>query len=242
MTWRQDGVTFHSPALFGRRMHVRIHGHGGARVIAFPTSKGWNVEWQDRGMLEEIGDLIAAGAVQVWAVPSVDEESWYADWKRIEDRADWALRYDHWLYEELLPTMDRVNANRYTIATGASFGGFHALSFGLRHPDRVQRILAMSALCDIRRFTGGWLDSTAWQLNPWSFIPREHDRDRLALLRRQDIILATGRDDGLMGENRAFSAALWERGIGNALREWDGWAHDWAYWRRMLRLYLGGHD
>ena len=235
-------MSWHSEALFGRRMHVNVHGHAGARVIAFPTSKGWNVEWSDRAMLHEIGDQIAAGLVQVWAVPSVDEESWYADWKRIEDRADWAMRYDRFLYEELLPRMDAANPNRFTIATGASFGGFHALSFGLRHPDRVDRILAMSALCDIRRFSGGWLNSTAWQLNPVSFIPREHEAERLALLRRLDIILAIGESDSLARENHDFSAALWERGIGNALRIWKGWAHDWPDWRRMLTLYLPGHD
>ncbi len=242
MNWHQDGVSWNSPALFGRRMHVNIHGHGGARVIAFPTSKGWNVEWSDRGMLHEVGEQIATGRLQVWAVPNVDEESWYADWKRVEDRADWALRYDRYLYDELLPVMDRTNGNRFTIATGASFGGFHALSFGLRHPDRVQRILAMSALCDIRRFTGGWLDATTWLLNPVTFIPREHDAERLALLRRQDIILAIGRDDSLARENREFSRALWDRGIGNAHRESDGWAHDWGDWRRMLRHYVSGHD
>ena len=35
---------------------------------------------------------------------------------------------------------------------------------------------------------------------------------------------------------------LWQRGIGNALRIWDGFAHDWPSWERMLRLYVGGHD
>ena len=30
--------------------------------------------------------------------------------------------------------------------------------------------------------------------------------------------------------------------VGNALREWDGRAHDRDYWRRMLTLYINGHD
>jgi esterase/lipase superfamily enzyme len=64
----------------------------------------------------------------------------------------------------------------------------------------------------------------------------------LAALRRQDIILAVGRDDGLRGQNEALSAALWAKGIGNALRLWDGWSHDWPYWQKMMRLYVGGHD
>jgi len=26
------------------------------------------------------------------------------------------------------------------------------------------------------------------------------------------------------------------------LRIWDGWAHDWPWWRDMIRTYVGGHD
>ena len=28
----------------------------------------------------------------------------------------------------------------------------------------------------------------------------------------------------------------------NALRLWDGFAHDWPVWERMLPMYIGGHD
>jgi esterase/lipase superfamily enzyme len=45
-----------------------------------------------------------------------------------------------------------------------------------------------------------------------------------------------------MGNNRWLSGALWGKGIGNALREWDGWAHDWPFWQEMIQLYIGGHD
>jgi esterase/lipase superfamily enzyme len=26
------------------------------------------------------------------------------------------------------------------------------------------------------------------------------------------------------------------------LRVWDGFAHDWPVWEKMLNLYLAGHD
>ena len=32
------------------------------------------------------------------------------------------------------------------------------------------------------------------------------------------------------------------KGIGNALRIWNGHAHDWPIWEKMIRLYIGGHD
>ena len=40
----------------------------------------------------------------------------------------------------------------------------------------------------------------------------------------------------------AVNPILWNKGIGNALRLWDGWSHDWPWWRDMIRLYIGGHD
>ena len=39
-----------------------------------------------------------------------------------------------------------------------------------------------------------------------------------------------------------LSHVLWEKGIGNALRIWDGFAHDWPVWHQMVRTYIGGHD
>ena len=45
-----------------------------------------------------------------------------------------------------------------------------------------------------------------------------------------------------MGQARAMSALLWCKGIGNAMREWDGWSHDWQYWHQMMKSYIGGHD
>ena len=60
--------------------------------------------------------------------------------------------------------------------------------------------------------------------------------------RRQSIILAVGNGDGLVHQNRQLSGTLWQKGIGNALREWDGFAHDWPVWAKMLPLYIGGHD
>jgi esterase/lipase superfamily enzyme len=39
-----------------------------------------------------------------------------------------------------------------------------------------------------------------------------------------------------------MSGVLWGKGIGNALREWDGWSHDWGYWQNMIRAYINGHN
>lgn len=231
---------WYSPSLH-RDMELLVFGHAGARLLVFPTSRGRFFEWEDRRMMDTLGHQIGNGWLQVYCVDSVDAESWYAH-RHPAERIARHEQYHDYILNEVLPLTQQKNTNPFLITAGASFGGFHAVSFGLRHPDLVDRILSLSGLCDIRGFTDGYYDETLYFNNPVDFIPNENDPWRLEQLRRQDIILAVGRDDRLRDSNERLTAALWHKGIGNALRLWDGWAHDWPFWHKMLSLYIGGHD
>ncbi len=232
---------WHSPSL-DREMHLLVFGHAGARVLVFPTSLGHYGEWADRHMPEVLGDHVARGWIQLFCLDHVNAESWYADDLHPGARAWRHLQYDRYLADEVLPFTAHRNENPFVIAAGASFGAYHATSFGLRHPRRVHRIIGLSGFYDIKRFTGGYSDDNVYAANPFDFMRHEHDPDRLAAFRRQDIVLAIGRDDPSCDNNREFSGVLWRAGVGNALRIWDGWCHDWPYWEKMIRLYIGGHD
>ncbi len=214
-------------------------GHAGARVIVFPSSMGRFFEWEDRGMIAEMGSPIEQGWFQFWCVDSVDDDSWYAKWKRPEDRAVRQAQYDAYVHNEVLPLTRRSGGSDFCITTGASFGAYHAMSFGLRHPWEVNRILGLSGLYDIREQTGGWSNETLYFLNPSDFVLGE-ESDRLDAIRRQDIIFAIGETDPMRGGSDDFSRRLATKGIPHAYRVWDGWAHDWPYWRQMLARYIGG--
>jgi esterase/lipase superfamily enzyme len=230
-----------SPSLH-RDMELLEFGHGGARVIAFPTSRGRFHEWEDRGMVAALSSYLRNGWLHLTCVDSVDTESWYAYWKHPGDRAWRHEQYTSYVVNEVLPWTQWRNGHPFAIATGASFGAFHALSIGMRHPDRVQRILSMSGLTDIKQFLGGYHNETVYLQNPVDFIPNEHDSWRLDRLREQNVIMAVGTGDKLVHQNRELSGKLWHKGIGNALREWDGFAHDWPVWHHMVNQYIGGHD
>ena len=232
---------WHSPSL-NRDMELLVFGHAGARVLVFPTSQGKYYEWEDRGMMNTLRDHIDRGWLQIYCVDSVDAESWYASWAHPSGRAYRHQQYDDYLYHEVLPLSVSKNSNPFLMTVGASFGAYHAMNFGLKHPEKVDRILAFSGLYDIRSFTGGYSDNNVYHNNPIQFIPNEHDEGRLRLLRHLDIIMAVGREDRLLRHSQAMTAALWAKGIGNALREWDGWSHDWPYWQKMILTYIGGHD
>jgi esterase/lipase superfamily enzyme len=151
-------------------------------------------------------------------------------------------QYDRYLLHEVLPFTWNRNPTPFLMTVGASFGSYYAIDFGFRYPQWVNRIISMSGLCDIRRFCHGYHDELVYYHNPIEFLANEHEGWRLDALRRQDVILAVGKDDGLLHQNRQLSGVLWNKGIGNALREWDGFSHDWPYWHKMINLYIGGHD
>jgi esterase/lipase superfamily enzyme len=231
---------WYSPSL-GRDMEMIVLGHAGARVLCFPTSCGKFYEWEDRGVFNVVRESLDRGWLQVFCVDSVDTESWYATWAHPGGRAYRHAQYDGYLYNEVVPFMNARNGNPFLITLGASFGGYHAMNFGLKHPDVTNRVLAFSGLYDIRRFTGGYSDENVYFNNPMQFVAHE-DGWRLDRMRQMDLIIATGKEDRLFQSGQDMSALLWSKGIGNAFRQWDGWAHDWPYWERMLSLYIGGHD
>src|SRR5262245_57138073 len=229
-----------SPSL-GRHMGLLEFGHGGARVIAYPTSLGSFHEWEGAGMIDALGEMLHNGWLHLICIESVDDESWYAKshpYHRVR-RHD---QYDSYVLNEVLPFSWNRNPTPFCITTGASFGAYHALDFAFRHPEWVNRVLAMSGLCDVRKFCDGYHDEMVYFHNPIEFLNNEHDGKRLDALRKMNIILAVGRDDKLVHQNRELSGVLWSKGIGNALREWDGFAHDWPWWHKMIRMYIGGHD
>ncbi len=236
-----EHVAWLSPTL-NREMHMEVFGHAGARVLAFPTTMGSCYEWRDRHMHEVLGDHLENGWIQLYCVDHVHDESWYNKYLHPGARAWRHLQYDRYLHDEVLPFTESRNPNPFVIATGASFGAYHAACFAFRHPERVQRVIGMSGLYDIKQMTDGYSDQAVYAVNPFDFMRHEHDHGRLEAFRRQDIILAIGRDDPSHQNNVEFSESLWNQGIGNALRVWDGWSHDWPYWEKMIRLYLAGHD
>jgi esterase/lipase superfamily enzyme len=232
-----------SPSL-GRDMEMIVVGHHGARVLVFPTSKGKFYEWEDRGMFGPagLGRHIDNGWLQFYCVDSVDHESWYNYRAHAGHRGYRQSQYMSYVRDEVLPLSRAKNSNPFLVVAGASFGAYHAANFAFKFPELTGRMIAMSGMFDIKGFTNGHSDDNVYFNNPMDFLQHENNGQRLARLRDMDIVIATGRDDRLHGESVRLSEILWGKGIGNALRMWDGWSHDWPYWQRMMQLYVGGHD
>jgi esterase/lipase superfamily enzyme len=221
-------------------MELLVFGHAGARMVVYPTSMGRYFEWEDQQMMEALGEHLRNGWLQIYCVDSVDAESWYDKSRHPHERALRQFQYEEYVVREVLPFSRARNDNPFVMAAGASFGAYHAVNIGLRNPWMFNRVIGMSGLYDIREQTSGYYDDTIAAQNPSHYVSLLNDPTRLQALQQMDLILATGRDDSFVGNNEYLSRILWEKGIGNALRLWDGWAHDWPWWRDMIRTYVNG--
>lgn len=234
---RRDYRVWSSSAL-GREMELLVFGDRGVPVLVFPTSMGRFYQWEDFGMVAHLHRRIEGGDIQLWCVDSVDRESFYDRGRAPQDRARRHLAYDRYLVDEVLPTIHRENSERRLELLGASFGAFHAVSLATRHPGPARRVLGLSGAYDAAHWLDGEAEHDAYFVNPLAFLPNLDDAGQLAALRRTEFIIVTGADDPNADQSRRVVGSLQEKGVPATLHLWNGWAHDWPYWKEMVDTFL----
>jgi len=230
---QRDYIKEYSHSL-GRDMELLHFGHAGRPLLVFPTSMGRFYQWEDFGLVGALGDFIESGAVQLVCVDSVDGESWYARDRPPADRVRRHLQYEAYILDEILPRLPGP-----PLACGASFGALHAVLLAARHPSRIGGFIALSGAYDTARWLDGYHDDSTYFANLMEFLPGLTDEAYLGPLRAMHPkVIATGAEDPNVEDSRRLAALLADKGVQVGLEIWPGWAHDWPYWKDMMRKYL----
>jgi esterase/lipase superfamily enzyme len=232
---QRDYIKEYSPSL-GRDMELLHFGHAGRTLLVFPTSQGRFYQWEDFGLVAGISDFIESGAVQLVCLDSVDSESWYARDKPPADRVRRHLQYESYIVNEILPRLAGP-----PVAAGTSFGALHSVLLAARHPSRVGGFIGLSGAYDTSRWLDGYHDDNAYFTNLFEFLPGLTDEAYLGPLRGQHPkVIVTGEQDPNVEDSRKLAGLLRAKGVDVGLEIWPGWAHDWPYWKDMMRKYLAG--
>lgn len=224
-----------SPAL-ERDMEMLVFGERGTPVLVFPTSKGRFYQWEDFGLIAHMAPRIDAGWLQLWCVDSMDDESFYAKHRSPQERVARHLAYERYLLEEAIPAIRAENDVPFLVLAGASFGATHAAMLVTRHPGIARKAVCLSGAFAVSR----WLDdsSEGYFLDPLAFLPGLTEERYLGPLRDTEIVIATGELDPNVEESKRLAALLQEKGVPADLHLWDGWAHDWPFWKEMVDVFL----
>ena len=225
---------------------VLAYGHYGRPLIAFPSQEGHTTDWEDRGMISAIGDLLNAGRVKVYCVASFDSGSWHRGDLSLEDRARAHGVYEHWLVNEVAPFVEAdTGGTAEMLLAGCSFGAYHAANFTLKHAHRFPLALCMSGVYDVTVVGGGLHRGDAVYFNnPMDYVAHLNG-DHLDWLRRQaGLVLVCGQGQwedttGALESTKRFAGLPHAKGIRHELDLWGhDVAHDWPSWRAQLAHHL----
>ncbi|MFN4144972.1 MAG: esterase family protein [Runella sp.] len=230
---KENYQKWYSPTL-GRDMELITIGTWGYPILLFPTSMGSVHQNRDMGLTESARWFVETGKIKLYCVSSIDRDSWYAKHLHPSVRVYNHSVYDRFLNNELVPAIrHECNVDKIGVA-GCSFGGYHALNFAFKHPDKVAYLFSMSGAFDIRSFLDGYSDETVYFNNPVDFMPNEQGW-RFGHIK---IVLGTSEWDICLNDNIRMSNILKAKGINHWL-DIKGWEnHDWPLWRRMFPEYI----
>ena len=139
---------WYSPNL-RRQMELLVYGHAGSKVLLFPTRTARFYDYENWRVIESLKEHIDNGWIQVFALDSIDEESFYCFWAHPKGRITRHIEYEEYILKEVIPFTSSINSNSFFMSVGCSMGAFHAVNIALRHPHLFGKILAMSGRYDL---------------------------------------------------------------------------------------------
>jgi esterase/lipase superfamily enzyme len=225
------------------RANVLVYGHWGRPLLVFPSELGKRWDWEDAGMIAALASLIEEGRVKVYCADGADEWTWRADDVPLEERARRHGEYERWITDTVAPFI-HDDTGGDIIATGSSFGAYHAANFTLKRADLFPLAVCMSGVYDVA--VVGWGDRgvAVYFNNPLDYVQHLHG-DHLDWLRtRASLVLVCGQGrwedtTGALESTKRFAALLAEKGIRHELDLWGhDVPHDWPSWRAQIAHHL----
>jgi esterase/lipase superfamily enzyme len=226
-------------------MELLVFGYSGAKVLLFPTRTGRFYDYENWNIIESVRLNIENGCLQVFALDSIDQESFYCFWSHPNGRIERHIQYENYILNEVIPLMNKNNSNPFLISVGCSMGAYHAINIAFRHPHLFGKLVALSGRYDLTLKLGmfddlfsGYYNNTIYFNVPSHYVPNLPEDDQLFQIRKLNVTIACGKEDVFFSNNKEFSEILWGKGIEHDFHEWNGMAHNPKYWRQMLPIYL----
>ena len=134
---------------------VAVYGYWGRPVLVFPAERGDAGEFERRGMVGAVSDLLGGGRAKLYCVDSFDSESWSNRDIPLEERARRHRFYESWIFDEVVPFVRRDCGGASELITcGVSLGAFHAANFALKRADLFSLAICMSGNYDPAAWDG----------------------------------------------------------------------------------------
>lgn len=235
-------ILLESPAL-GRRAHLWCFGEVGLPLVVFPSNAGVAHEWQQSGMIDALGPLLAAGRMKVYC-PETNVSRSFSGQGSLEERLAHLAAYERFVLDTLVPFIEQDCGTRDLpiVTTGCSVGALYAALFVLKHPETFSRALCLSGRYRASKFFDYPDHPEVYFNDPLAFVPNLGGAALERVRRNAHLTVVVGRgahEHGCIPETAEFGGWLQNKHIPHHLAFWgQDSAHSYPWWKKQAFHYL----
>ncbi len=232
----------------GRVMPIKAYGHAGRPVLFIPCQDGRFFDFENFSMADTLAPLIEAGQCMVFAIDTLDKETWSDEggdpYYRIRRHEQWI----NYITRDAVPFIRGIANERNgwdgypgIVAFGCSLGATHALNLFLRFPDLFDGCLALSGIYNSDFYLHGYKDEVVYRNSPEDYIggmPKDHPYIERINSGRAVVCVGQGAWE-IPDSTRNLDRLCKERGI-NIWFDYWGWDvnHDWPWWYKQTAYFM----
>ena len=230
-----------SPAL-GRRVHLWAYGEVGRPLVVFPSNAGVAHEWQQGGMIDALGPLLAAGRLKIYC-PETNVSRSFSGPGSVHERMAHHRAYERFVLDTLVPFVrhDCRSPDVPIVTAGCSVGALYATLFGLKHPEIFPRALGLSGRYRASRFFDHGAEHVYFD-DPLAFVPNLHGEPLDRIRRNAHVTLVVGRgpaERGCITETAELGTWLNRKRVPHHVAFWGQDSdHTYEWWRKQAYHYV----
>ena len=239
---KYEEVSWFSDRL-NRHMNIKIYGHYGVPVIAFPCLGKQSDDFYNNGMIDVLSPFIEGGRMKLFCLDSNDDETVNSSsWDKAKCGYKFEM-YHQYLVNEVMPLIyDKQGGFCMPYLIGMSMGGTHASNNFFRRPDLFAGYIALSAEYSIGNYFH-YMDENIYNNSPTHYLanmPKDHYYINLYNQRKMISVVGEGAYEYLVIEsNYELRNIAYEKGINIEFHFWDrNSIHDWTSWKYQLPIFL----
>ena len=231
----------HYSHALGRDMECKVYGHAGQPILFIPCQDGRFFDFESFSMTDTWSPWIESGKVQVFAIDTMDKETWSAKggdpYWRIRRHEQW-IRY---IVDEVVPLIHYIAGSQGIIPFGCSLGATHAANLFLRFPDIFSGCLALSGIYTADYGFDGYMDEVVYENSPVHYMANLSDgHPYIEKYNRGKGIICVGQGAWEMPDStRRLDEIFRAKGINIWVDYWGHDVnHDWPWWHKQVAYFV----
>ena len=231
----------HYSHALGRDMECKVYGHAGRPILFIPCQDGRFFDFESFKMTDTWSPWIESGKVQVFAIDTMDKETWS---DKSGDPYHRARRHEQWIryiVDEVVPMIHYIAGQQGILTFGCSLGAPHAANLFLRFPDTFCGCLALSGIYNAEYGFGSYMDEVVYENSPVHYMANMSDgHPYIEKYNRGQGIICVGLGAWEMPEStRRLDEIFRAKGINIWVDFWGyDVNHDWPWWHKQVAYFV----